>query len=225
MLWAVAGAKGGVGTSTIATSIAVEAARYNTTLLVDLAGDQPDMLGVKDSGRGVLDWLAASADVDVDVLERLRIPVTERLDLVPRGRQGRPMEPGSRIGELVEYLRVGPAIVVADLGVAMSHPSDWRAPVLAGADRRTLVVRACYLTLRRARDLPFEFDDIVEVSEAGRALTTTDIEGVLMKPVSVRLPVDPTVARAVDAGLLARRPPRRLRGLRALTQGLQQAST
>lgn len=49
------------------------------------------------------------------------------------------------------------------------------------------------------------------VSEVGRALDRHDIEDVLGVPVRAQVPVDPAVARAVDAGLLARRPPRVLR--------------
>ena len=217
MLWAVTGAKGGVGTSTIACHIASEMARIEPTLLVDLAGDQSEIVGIEVSRSGALDWLAAEDEVGVEALERLLVPAADDFDLLPAGDQGRRIESASRVGQLVAHLRSRDGVVIIDVGAARPHPTDWRAAILAGADRRTLVVRACYLTLHRARQLPYEFDDVVEVSEPGRALTTTDIEGVLARPVAVRVPFDPTVARAVDAGLLVRRSPRRLRGLRALT--------
>ena len=47
-------------------------------------GDQPDLLGVAiDSAAGVSDWL--DADVGVDSLAGLSVPVGERLDLLPFG--------------------------------------------------------------------------------------------------------------------------------------------
>jgi hypothetical protein len=53
------------------------------------------------------------------------------------------------------------------------------------------------------------------VREPGRALTRRDVEEVLGVPVRAEVDVDPAVARAVDAGLLASRLPRALeRGLR-----------
>ncbi len=224
MLWAIAGAKGGVGTSTVATTIAFESARTEPTLLVDLAGDLADIVGVPPAERGTFDWLATEDDVGVEALDRLVVPVTERLELLPAGERDRVIAPPARVGALVNHLRARPGVVVVDIGLARRHPGEWRAAMVAGADRRTLVLRACYLALRRARDLPFEFEDIVEVSEPGRALTTIDIEGVLVRPVTVRVPLDPSVARAVDAGLLMHRPPRRLRRLRQLLDTVPVAS-
>ena len=52
--------------------------------------------------------------------------------------------------------------------------------------------------------------EVVLVVEPGRALDRHDVEAVVGAPVTIRVPMDPAVARSVDAGLLARRIPRSL---------------
>jgi hypothetical protein len=52
----------------------------------------------------------------------------------------------------------------------------------------------------------------VLVSEAGRALRASDVAAVLGAPVVAEVPFDLSIARAVDAGLLARRCPSPLTG-------------
>jgi hypothetical protein len=91
-------------------------------------------------------------------------------------------------------------------------------PLAALVHRATpslLVLRPCYLALRRAANHPLRPAGVVLVTEAGRALTRSDVEGVLGVPVRATVPVEPVVARAVDAGLLAARLPRSLRALRS----------
>jgi hypothetical protein len=57
---------------------------------------------------------------------------------------------------------------------------------------------------------------VVLINEPGRALGRKDIESVLGIPVVADVLIDPNVARAVDAGLLAGRLPRTLaRSLRS----------
>ena len=72
------------------------------------------------------------------------------------------------------------------------------------------MTRACYLALRRAADPPLRPSGVVLVTEPGRALDRTDVEQVVGAPVRAEVAVDPAVARAVDAGLLASRLPRGL---------------
>ena len=118
--------------------------------------------------------------------------------------------PIERLVEAAQYLgRSG--FVVADVGQLSSRPMHWSSIVCAASDRTTLVVRACYLALRRTQRLAAGFDDVVELVEPGRALRTVDIEAVVGQPITARGPVDPAVARAADAGLLRRRLPRSLR--------------
>jgi hypothetical protein len=51
---------------------------------------------------------------------------------------------------------------------------------------------------------------VVLLAEPGRALTRADVEDCVGAPVVAEVAVDPQVARAVDAGLLATRLPRAL---------------
>jgi hypothetical protein len=76
--------------------------------------------------------------------------------------------------------------------------------------RSVLVVRNCYLALRRAVQHPLRPDAVVLVTEPGRALDVHDIETVLTDAPVTTVRIDPAVARAVDAGLLAARLPRSL---------------
>jgi hypothetical protein len=71
-----------------------------------------------------------------------------------------------------------------------------------------LVIRPCYLALRRAAVAPVRPTGIVLVTELSRALSRKDVESVLGVPVVAEVPSDPSIARAVDAGLLAGRFPK-----------------
>ena len=50
-------------------------------------------------------------------------------------------------------------------------------------------------------------DGVVLVEEPGRSLTAADVARAVGAPVVARIDVDPAIARAVDAGLLAARLP------------------
>jgi len=79
-----------------------------------------------------------------------------------------------------------------------------------------LVLRPCYLALRRATTLTSRPTGIVLVREPGRALGRREVEDVTGVRVMAEVDVEPSIARAVDAGLLASRLPRGLsRPLRA----------
>ena len=212
MLWSFCSAKGGVGTSTIAAAVSSNEARRRDVVLVDFRGDLPNILGVSADGPGISDWLASSAEPDA--ISELLIAVDDRLQVLP---SGPPLNFSTvtpqRAVELATYLDQRRQVVIADLGVVGAADFGPATVVAAASSRLSLVLRACYLCLHRARDLSLEFHDLIEVREGGRALTTIDIEGVLGRPVEYRLPVDPSIARVVDAGLLRSRTPRALRRL------------
>ena len=87
----------------------------------------------------------------------------------------------------------------------------------AGAEVSLLVLRPCYLALRRALAAPVRPSGVVLVTEQGRSLGRRDVEDVLGVPVRAEVALDEVVARAVDAGLLGRRLPRSLeRALRPI---------
>ncbi len=243
-MWCVWTAKGGSGASVVSAALAVLAAKTRPTLLVDLGRDQLALLGIaepeehvgagghgdrgdgEDSGRlGVLDWVDAPCPPP-DALARLEIEAGPGLSVLPTGDlvgRGHPDGPGAaddgrraeRLDILSRLLRSEQRAVIVDVGAA-GHRYE---AILARAHASILVTRACYLALRRpvpARHL----DRVVLVAEPGRALRRADVESALHAAVAASIPWDPSVARAVDAGTLARRLPRQLRSLGPLLDGL-----
>lgn len=196
--------KGGVGTSVVAAALAVRSAeRGSSTLLVDLAGDQPDLLGVDPpSALGVGDWLAGGDDVPLDGLATLEVEAAPGLSLLPRGG----VVDADRLDVLAGVLGSGGRTVVVDAGVATD--AHWAGP----AAEEVVVLRACYLAVRRAGRLGSRAR-VVVIEEPGRALRVGDVAAAVGVEPWCRLVADPAVARAVDAGLLTTRLPRSLRRL------------
>lgn len=199
--------KGGSGTTVVAASLALLLSARDPAgaLLVDLAGDAPAALGMAEpNGPGLAGWLAAGPDVPADALSRLEEPAQRGLSLLPRGLgELRP----ERAEVLTSLLAADPRPVVADCG---ADPSGAALAVAAGATRCVLVTRACFLSLRRALSAPLRPSEVVLLTEPGRSLTRVDVEDCVGAPVVAEVSVDPAVARAVDAGLLASRLPRGL---------------
>lgn len=197
MCWA---AKGGSGTSVVAAALALLAANHHPTLLVDLAGDGAAVLGMAEpSGPGVTDWLASPTS-GAEALTRLAVPAADGLRLVPRGQAGLDAPP-ERWAALASALVASNAVVV-DAGTG-APPGELQA----AATHSLLVTRPCYLSLKRAVALPCRPTGVVLVDEPGRALRARDVEHAIGVPVVAQVDLDPTVARAVDAGLLASRLP------------------
>ncbi len=202
--------KGGSGCSVTAAAVALVLARFGATLLVDLAGDLPDILGLPpdrsdDPGRpGLARWLADDRP-GPDEIPRLEVPVTEGLSMLASG--GHEAPGSANLLLLAAVLAAEPRSVVVDVGSHRAFDG-----FLAQASRSVLVTRACYVALSRARQRPSP-DDIVLVHEPHRALTASDVAAVLGAPVTAQVDYEPRVFRAVDAGLLAERLPRSLRRL------------
>jgi hypothetical protein len=114
---------------------------------------------------------------------------------------------GGRGDVLAAVLAADPRPVVVDCGTGPTGPG---LAVAAAASASLLVLRPCYLGLRRALEAPLRPSGAVLVEEPGRALRVGDVEEVLDVPVLTVVPLEPAVARAVDAGLLAGNVPRRL---------------
>ena len=203
-------AKGGAGTTVVAASLGLVLSERpgSGSLLVDLAGDLPAVLGVAEpDGPGVAAWAAAGAQVPADALARIEVPVRHGLGLLPRGRGGR-IE-SERAALLAALLGADDRDVVVDCGTL--DADSGAAPVASAADVSLLVIRPCYLALRRAVALAARPTGVVLVDEPGRALDRADVEAVVGAPVVATVAVDAGVARAVDAGLLVSRLPRSLR--------------
>ena len=205
-------AKGGSGTTVIAAALALVLSQRDPTTVVDLAGDLPAALGIAEpAGPGVRQWMA-SPNADAMALERLQVPVSDTLQLLPVGSTEPTVE---RWADLAIALSQRSVVIDAGTGIPP-------AALLAAADHNLLVTRPCYLALRLAAASGVQPTGIVLVGEPGRALTARDIERAVGAPVVAELYYDPAVARAVDAGLLAARLPATL--AHALTRALKRAA-
>jgi MinD-like ATPase involved in chromosome partitioning or flagellar assembly len=207
VLFACWSAKGGSGTTVVSIALAAVLARRSPggALLADLAGDVPAALGLPEpTGPGLSDWLAAGASVPSDALARLEIDAGP-FRLLPAGSAA--VEPSDRGDVLAALLAADARPVVADCG---SSPTGARLAVAAAATHSLLVVRPCYLGLRRALAAPIRPSGIVLVDEPGRTLAAGDVEQALGVPVRAVVPVTHAIARCVDAGLLGARLPRPL---------------
>jgi hypothetical protein len=206
--WSV---KGGSGTSVVAAGLAVAWAGDRPVLAVDLAGDLPAVLGLAaPTGPGVHDWLQAGSGVGAAALQALAVDAGPGLRVLHRGGPAagaaaddirRDVTEG-RWAAFAEAMAAAGSDVVIDAGLAPLPPG-----LGATSQASLLVLRPCFLALRRvptAGDVPA---GAVVINEPGRALGRRDIERVLGIRIAAEMRVDPAVARAVDAGLLLSRLP------------------
>lgn len=190
--------KGGSGTTVIAAAHALAAAANNgRSVLVDLCGDAPAVLGMAEpDAPGVNDWLAENHTAGAADL--LALGTAQGAVLVIH-RGARYVNGAPRWESLLAAVGEWDFPVIVDAGTHFIPDS-----LRGGADRTYMVTRQCYLALRRATRLP-RADGVVLVKEPGRVLTPKDVESVLGTGVVATVPVDPSIARAVDAGVLPQR--------------------
>ncbi len=204
MLVACWSVKGGSGASVVAAALGLVLARSSPSgaVLADLGGDLPAVLGLPEpTGPGVGEWLAMDDDVPPDALGRLALDAGGGLRLLPRGAVPPPGLGGERLAEAL----AGSVPTVVDCG----SPGDpLGLAVAASVPLSLLVLRPCYLAVRRALAAPIRPSGVILVREPRRALTRRDVEEVLEVPVRAEVAWDPAVARCVDAGLLGARIPR-----------------
>lgn len=209
LCWA---AKGGSGTTVVAALLALNSSL--PSLLVDLDGELPAALGLPEPDRpGVAEWLAS--DAPAEQLADLLIDIGPHRWLLPwrsgatwANSSAPPTEPTAiRWGQLGDWLnawtRQWGCDITIDAGTGQPPP-----PLVERVTRSLLVTRPCYLALRRAVRGETRPTGVVLVGEPGRTLSQRDVEHALGVPVEATVSFDPAVARAVDAGLLATRPPR-----------------
>ncbi|MFI5046812.1 MAG: hypothetical protein ACHQIG_07080 [Acidimicrobiia bacterium] len=212
MLLALWSPKGGSGTSVLAAACSVVLARgpAGACRIADLAGDQAAIFGLAGEPElGLADWLDAGPEAPIDALDRMTVDVAPGVALLPTGSTVSTLRPRAQAeagAALAVALRDLHVPVVADCGSATEPAARALVEV---ADAAVVVVRGCYLALRRAVRSPVLESSIavVLVDEPGRSLTRREIADVLGTPVIARVPVRDTVARAVDAGVLASRLP------------------
>lgn len=148
---AVAGAKGGVGTSVLALLLA-RAARSSATTLVDLdlgAGDQTAYTGVR-TRRSVVDLAGVEGEVTGRMIRETTYEVPGGIRLLPApadGERGEEMT-AAAVRSVIGALRFESDLAVLDVG---SHLDEPRATALEFADRVLLVCTPDLPALRSAR--------------------------------------------------------------------------
>jgi hypothetical protein len=195
--WSV---KGGVGTTVISAVVALQRSVTRHVRLVDLMGDLPATLGIAEpSDQGIGEWLAN--DAAEETLEHLAIPVNDQLDLLPRGSISTDAHSLTRLKQFAAF--PSSREVVVDAGTNVSFVET----LLPHTTTSWLVLRPCYLALRRAVSTKLRVDGVILVNEPGRALSKRDVASVLSAPIVAEVEVDPKLARVIDAGLLTSRLP------------------
>ena len=202
--------KGGSGTSVVAATAALVLAREGPARIADLAGDAPAVLGLaSDPEPGLRDWLRIGAEAPTEALDRLTIDAGRGLSLLPAGAGDVASATPEAGAALAVALRADPRPTVVDVGVlhARSHPA--LHALVEVADAHVIVVRGCYLALRRAVriELAARAAGAIYVEEAGRALGVRDVTNVLGVPVLASVAVRASTSRAIDAGVLPTRLP------------------
>jgi hypothetical protein len=199
--------KGGSGTSVVAAAAALVLARETDARVVDLAGDQPAVLGVAhDPVTGLFDWMRAGPSAPSDALEQLSLAVAPRCSLVPAGAVRGPDVAPEAGAALAVALDADPRPAACDLG-RLETPALSAFAEVAGT--AVVVVRGCYLALRRTVRHPALGDTTgaILIDEHGRSLGRPDVEDVLGIPVLATIAARTSIARAVDAGILPTRLP------------------
>lgn len=200
--------KGGSGTSVVSAGLAIACAKRAasaSTIVVDLDGDIPAIFGTPEPAVGLSEWICQPA---THAFDDLLVDIAPGLQILPRGSAPVPdaqSNAWSRLGiELSSRSALGSAIIVD--GARGLVPQAWAQQIT----HSVLVVRPCYLALRRARHSICPFDAVIAISEPHRVLTTSDIESVLGVAVSAEIPITNDIARRVDAGVIFTRTPSRL---------------
>src|SRR5262245_4755823 len=174
MLVACWSVKGGAGTTVVAAALAALLARSapGGAVLADLGGDAPALVGLAEpAGPGLADWLAAGTDVGAPALAEVEVPLCDGLTLLPRGSGA--LGPPARAEVLVAVLADDARPIVVDCGV-LGVGRDGPCPVCVGelalrgascASLSLLVLRPCYLAVRRAVAAPVRPSGLVLVRE------------------------------------------------------------
>jgi hypothetical protein len=199
--------KGGVGTSVLTAACGLVLAKHTDVRLADFGGDQPAVLGLAaDPAPGLAEWLLTGPQAPADALDRLAVDAGNGLTLLPRGDRtvlDASPEAGAALGVV---LANDPRLTIAD--VASPDAAAMRA-LIEVSDVSIVVVRDCYLALRRAVHTPLASHaaGVVVLEEPGRSLSANEVTDVLRLPLLGSVPFHLDVARVVDSGVLASRMP------------------
>ena len=114
-------------------------------------------------------------------------------------------------GETAPIEMLGIGIIIYPLASSQTPPEpDFIVGYRGGENiTRYVVTRCCYVASRREAFTRKEWkpDGLIVIVEPGRALTPNDVSAAIGAPVVAEIPWDPTIARVIDAGMLAGRVP------------------
>jgi len=185
--YVVVGARGGQGTTTVATVLALLAAGHRPVRLVST---RPDDVCALTACARPLAVTASTLLCPRLTLGGVAAPVPGHPPAGPGGNGSHDL----------------PVVTVLDLGRLGDPAAEAAMPADGCHTTRWLVLRGpCYLSLRAALDSGWRADGVILLVEPGRALGASDVADVLGVPVVAEVPVEASVARVVDAGLLLAR--------------------
>ena len=92
--------------------------------------------------------------------------------------------------------------IVIDAGISPVSKTLWEV-----ADTNYLIIRPCYLALRKAVEQNRSTTGVILITGGDRVLTRRDVQSVLKTEVVAEIALDPEIARRVDSGLLHSRIP------------------
>jgi hypothetical protein len=98
--------------------------------------------------------------------------------------------------------------VIIDAGTPNQIGTTAFDVLLNGTDHSLLLVKSCFLAVHASVELAHRAHGVVVVSDEERRISDADVAVAIGLPVFASISVQPTVARAVDAGLLSARLPR-----------------
>lgn len=204
-------AKAGSGCSVTAAALALRMSKQFKTHLIDLGGDQSAILGLAHTpSQGAADWFAAGREAPPDALAEFAVGVTPRMALIPYGKtqslRGNPVD-----AELARNFYSALTDLKSELIIDVGTPDTAiKRAVSELGDVRVLVLRNCYLHVRRAADHPLlaRTAGFIVVRELGRQLDTKTISGALGIPLLGEVLAHSRIAQVVDSGTLVRRQPK-----------------
>ena len=194
--------KGGSGTSVVAAALAAVSALTTPTILVDLAGDQPALLGLTTPEQGISEWMSNKMQLEFG---DLLMKCGRNLSVAARGGE---LLPDHNSGDWNYLSRALSQIhdqainIVVDAGISSVSKTLWEV-----ADTNYLIIRPCYLALRKAVEQNRSTTGVILITGGDRVLTRRDVQSVLKTEVVAEIALDPEIARRVDSGLLHSRIP------------------
>jgi len=209
------------------------AERAEPTLVVDLCGDLPAVLGENEDARpGLSDWCTTAtqgqhhewdgSDQAREQLGDLVVEVAPDLAYLPLGTTALPPS----AAPVLEWLQDCPDQLIIDCGVldneSTSAAMGFRREVALRCDVSIVVLRQCFLTLRAMHNAAIEPTGVVLVREERRHLGRSDVEAAAGAPVIAEIAYDSSIFRSIDAGLARATLPRRL--VRTLAEAVQRVA-